>query len=332
MAISLREVNKLTLYPDFGSFMATVGPVGEDAHFSKLPFKTARYSPYISFITLSSSLQILAFLAFYAPLAGGILFTNTNIKEYTKGEDYASKIGAFMKKVLFTLFTCLFFVTPSSSLQAMAPTDSINDAIAALTGYVQNLDMEKGAKLGLGVAAGVSAAAILSYWISAYAAYFKINDALDYLQLTGRYARDKTLLWKKHYLINNQITESNFDIALQETDSESVDFPLIALFKKLQQYDAMFLHLRNISDKLLIQTQWWNSITFRKTSSFYQKLVTQRARLDAIIKLVRDNLSAVKKHPNWIEQWKMYQTRDIAFEKTERLVKGVKDIIHGGSK
>ncbi len=36
----------------------------------------------------------------------------------------------------------------------------------------------------------------------------------------------------------------------------------------------------------------------------------------------------VKKHPHWNEQWKLYQRRDIALEKTNVWIKGIKDIVH----
>lgn len=234
-----------------------------------------------------------------------------------------------MKKVFLLVLTALLCTNPI--VKAEIPNELA--ALAALgaagaAGYAfktQDLDLVSGTAVGLGAAAAIA----LSYWASAYNTYNKINDALDYLELTGSWARYKPLHWRRNYLLNNQITTENFDTVLRETESESVDFPLITIFKKLQQYDAMFNEMRRISDKLLLETQLFNMLTGRKTSSFYQKLQAQRARLEKLIKRIQDSLSAVKKHPYWNEQWKMYQTRDIAFEKTNILVKGVKDILRG---
>lgn len=240
-----------------------------------------------------------------------------------------------MKKVILSILTGLLCINPSLKAQEI-PQVGIPNELAALmalgatglAGYVfktQDLDLVSGTAVGLGALLAIAA----SYWASAYRTYSKLNDALDYLELTGTYARHKPFQWRKHYLLNHQITPENFDTVLRETGSESVDFPLITIFRKLQQYDAMFNEMRSISDKLLLDTQLFNRLTGRSTSAFYQKLQAQRDRLDKLIKRIQDSLSAVKKHPYWNEQWKMYQTRDIAFEKTNILVKGVKDILRG---
>lgn len=234
-----------------------------------------------------------------------------------------------MKKVLIPFLTISLFICPS--IKADIPNELavlMATGAAGLAGYAyktQNLDLVSGTAVGLGAAAAIA----LSYWYAAYHTYNALNDAIDYLEMTGRWAKYKPLNWRKTYLINNKITLENFDTVLRETESESVDFPLISMFRKLQQFDALFKDMRAISNKLILDTQEFNTLTLRKTSFFYEKLLAQQKRLDAVIKRVQDNLSMVKQHPHWNEQWKMYQTRDIAFEKTNILVKGVKDILQG---
>jgi len=138
-----------------------------------------------------------------------------------------------------------------------------------------------------------------------YFRYRKIENHLDFIELKGNWARRKALYHSQHYLFNVAITDDNFDTTLQETDCESVDFPLIVMFKRLQQADALLVRLRKLSDTAMFNTT-------RKQGSFYAKLLVQRNRLDEIMKRVRGNISAVKKHPMWLEQWKMYQKRDMS--------------------
>lgn len=194
-----------------------------------------------------------------------------------------------------------------------------------------NIDLGDYKNIALGAGLGLGTALTLSYLISPYLTYNSLNDTLDYLELKGRWASHASFYWKKNYLVNTKITDDNMDTVLQETGAGSSDFPLITIVRKLQQYEALFEGMRNMSDKLLRQTQMFNYITFRKTSAFYQKLEAQRERLEALIKRVRDNIAAVKKYRDWNEQWKMYQTRDTALEKTNILIKGVKDIVRGNA-
>lgn len=159
---------------------------------------------------------------------------------------------------------------------------------------------------------GVAAVAGL-IWIVAivsqaeYWTYRKIERHLNFLESKGPWARRK-VIWHKHYLFNVEMTDANFDTVVHEVDCESVDFPLIEMFKKLQEADSALVHLRDLSDTVMYNT-------CRKQSPFYKKVVAQRARLDTLISRIRGNIRAIKQHRLWVEQWKMYQTKDIAFGK-----------------